>query len=121
MNGSKLFFLLMLISPRIMAQIFNGDFESWNNYIYYEDPTGWVTTNSAPGKLGVLTVLKDDSIPYSGFASADLISKKLPLGAILPGFIYLGSSMSPDAGMPFNQRPESFTAWFQYIPKGMDT
>jgi Secretion system C-terminal sorting domain len=121
MKGSGIFFVLMLISPRLMAQIFNGDFESWNNYGYYEDPTGWFTNNSATSKFGVLTVLKDDSIPYSGRASADLISKNLPLGGVLPGFIYLGSSLNPDAGMPFDQRPESFTAWFQYIPRGKDT
>jgi hypothetical protein len=61
MKKSVLFSLTVLFTTLLMAQIPNGNFETWANKGSHEDPSEWVSTNG-------LTLLRN---PVSVFKSTD--------------------------------------------------
>lgn len=110
----------------------NPGFEDWNTVgTACEDPDAWDTPNGGVALFGVCSVFKDESIRFSGSASARLVTTLIPLVNLrAPGVISNGT-LVVNASDPFNSfvqggstiwgRPDALTGYYRYEPEGGDS
>ncbi|PBQ32773.1 hypothetical protein CNR22_13650 [Sphingobacteriaceae bacterium] len=120
----KNYFILLVsavcISSAAIAQIPNAGFETWTNMGTYENPNGWSTLNTKTTTQSIYTATK--GTPGSpGNSYLKLTSKTIGL-SVVPGIAVSGKldsmSMQPISGVPYTQRPASFTGKWQHMIYG---
>jgi hypothetical protein len=130
----KLFTLTGILIPLFFLQVSaqndipNKDFEQWDDFITYEDPTYWDTPNAETGLVNIFEVTRDTIDVYQGLYSARLETKNVLSIAIVPGILTLGDftanfvthEFSVAGGTPFSVRPTKLTGQYQYAPQGGD-
>lgn len=120
------FFIYIITSTILVAQIPNSGFESWSSPNGYNMPDGWDNLNDATASMTTYTCMK--GTPGSpGTAYLKLVSKNVSGMGVMPGVATAGmfdmSNMSapvPMSGFAFNQRPQVFAGKWQYMPTGND-
>lgn len=116
----KLFILVstLFISHAAIAQIPNGDFETWTNMGSYYTPDGWDNLNSMTSTMSTYTCNKGNP-GYSGSSYLQLISKTVMGMGVMPGVAVSGAidfaSFGPKYGFPFASRPGTLTGAWQYM------
>ena len=105
----KFLALFLFVSALSLAQVPNGDFESWTN----GNPTGWTTDNS----LGVGTPITQTSDAHGG-ASAARGEVLNVFGIAYPG--YLWSIGQNGKGFAVDKRYAQLTGYYKLDPKGND-
>ncbi len=118
-----LLLLALLFSYGLIVKaqyINNGGFETWTA----ADPTGWQTPNATTSGFGVTTVTKETADVHSGLNSAKLETKNVIIypvpGILTNGTITVNAASTPPVtitgGVPFTQRPGTFTGFYKYTP-----
>lgn len=123
--------LFALTSQNLLAQIPNGDFETWTTAGAYEDPNGWVTANP---NISGLTSTKDFSTLKStdangGSFSAELHTKTNTVTGLgtfqIPGVLTNGMinllAQTAEGGQPWTSKPQFLKGWYKYSPAGGDS
>ncbi|MBP6532930.1 MAG: T9SS type A sorting domain-containing protein [Bacteroidia bacterium] len=114
--------LLCFCSFQSKAQLLNGGFEDWTNFGTYSDPDHWFSFNYVTSNFGLLTC--EEGTPGNpGAKYVKLISKDIPGVGVMAGSITSGEYNSSTgqyiSGIPFSQRPASFTGSWQYMAGSM--
>ncbi|MBK6987143.1 MAG: T9SS type A sorting domain-containing protein [Bacteroidetes bacterium] len=110
--------VLVFCSFQSRSQLVNGGFENWTNFGTYSDPEHWFSFNYVTSNFGVLTC--EEGTPGNpGAKYVKLISKDIPGIGVMAGSITSGEYISSTGqyinGIPFSQRPASFTGSWQYV------
>ena len=116
--------VLLCSSAIALAQIPEGGFDNLTSEGGCSQPVGWSTVNGTTGGLGLCTAEAETSNPYSGAAAL-----KIETGTIffqtVPGLVSNGTiniqSQSVSGGVPFTERPTSFSGWYRAEPENGDT
>lgn len=127
-----------LLFTNSFAQAPDMEFENWVNSPTgsLQDPQGWTSFNFLSFLGMQQTVFKDSTSPYSGSASAKIVTQKTPSGLVISnpfrpgqnfdtvGFLGIGAINSvPNMvfGMPINIHPTNLSFACKYTPVGNDT
>jgi hypothetical protein len=116
----------LLLATNLYAQevVPNSSFESWIDYVTYEDPEFYTTPNYATSLVGKITTTKDTIDPYDGAYSVRMETQNI-LGTFdSPGLLTLGDfyvdfktqEVSITSGEPINSRPDFITGFYKYLP-----
>lgn len=119
-----IFIILQFITLIFAQEIPNADFENWDNYGSYDNPTNWDTPNEQTAQLGKYVAIKGEDNAFSGNYYLQLISENMLLD-VSPGLATLGDfnlNMSTfeatiSDGISYTSRPETFRGYFQYFPE----
>lgn len=119
-------FTLFLSSSVVWAQIPEAGFETWTSGSC-DEPSGWNTVNGSTSILGLCTAQQETSNPYSGSSAMKIQTGELgfPVFQTVPGLVSNGNidiqNQSVSGGVPFTERPTSFSGWFRAEPVNGDT
>ncbi len=118
MIKNLLFVFAILFAACANAQIPNPGFEDWTDMGAYNTPDGWSTLNSMTDAMSVYTCTK--GTPGSpGMSYLKLTSKTVTGIGVVPGVAVCGTlnmtTMQPEGGFPFTQRPESYDGKWQHM------
>lgn len=119
-------FTLFLSSSVVWAQIPEAGFETWTSG-NCDEPSGWNTVNGSTSILGLCTAQQETSNPYSGSSAIKIQTGELgfPVFQTVPGLVSNGNidiqNQSVSGGVPFTERPTSFSGWFRAEPVNGDT
>lgn len=123
MKKSILLFTALMFSVAISkAQtIPNASFESWTNMGTYSNPDGWDQLNVSTASMSKYTCEK--GTPGSvGNAYLKLTSKTIGSMGVVPGICVSGkinqTTMKPESGFAYNNRPTSLTGKWQHMIYG---
>ncbi|HEY8401228.1 MAG TPA: hypothetical protein VIK89_08205 [Cytophagaceae bacterium] len=113
------------------AQLSNGDFEAWSNLGLFEEPDGFVTSNTIYLALDILSdtsygtsVLKSSNAQSGDFSlrikNVVGMYNSLPADT-LPGFVVTGEIDGDEirAGFPVSNRPLILSGYYQFIQGGV--
>ncbi len=119
--------MLSLLADPVLADVPNGDFESWpagNN----GNPEFWDSPNATTGGFPFfLTTVEQTTDSHSGSFAAQITTGTI-LGQTLPGVLTLGQ-LIPDiedplnsqfVGIPFSGRPSTLEGFFKYSTAAND-
>ena len=118
-------FCVLLTAVIAMGQIPNGSFDNTTTESGCSQPQGWTTVNGSTGSFGLCTAESETGNTYSG--NALKISSEFFFFAfqVIPGLVSNGNndinSQSVSGGVPFTERPVSFSGWYRAEPVGGDT
>lgn len=118
-------FLVTLATATSWAQVPNGSFDNTTSESGCSQPDGWSTVNGSTGSFGLCTAESETSNAYSG--NALKISSEFFFFAfqVIPGLVSNGNidinSQSVSGGVPFTERPTSFSGWYRAEPESGDT
>ncbi len=108
------------ISTTAIAQIPNGGFENWNSMGSYDNPADWSTMNNKTATQSMYTATK--GTPGSPGNSYLKLTSKTIGAVVVPGIAVCGRldtmSLQPISGVPFTQRPATFTGKWQHMIYG---
>ena len=127
MKKHLLSFTVLLCSSAIaLAQIPEGGFDNLTSEGGCSQPAGWNTVNGTTGGLGICTAESETGNPYSGNAALKISSEFFFFaGQVIPGLVSNGAidigSQSVSGGVPFTERPTSFSGWYRAEPENGDT
>lgn len=116
-----------LMSINLFSQTLpNYDFEDWNNFFIYEEPTNWNTPNPYTSLLGSVTVSPSNNA-YTGSKAARLETMNL-MDINIPGIMTLAdininifdSSYSASGGYFLQENIYKLTGWYKYNGVGED-
>ena len=119
--------LLILSTVATFGQIVNGGFENWASAGNCSNPTGWGTLNGSTGILGICTAQRNQTTVHTGSSSLLINTQFIgfPINQTAPGIVTNGTinttTEAVEGGDPFNERPTSFTGWYQATPVNGDT
>jgi len=125
MKHTLLSILLITSSVGSWAQVPNGSFDNAATQSGCTQPEGWSTVNGSTGSFGLCTAESETSNAYSG--NALKISSEFFFFAfqVIPGLVSNGNidinNQSVSGGVPFNERPVSFSGWYRAEPESGDT
>ena len=112
----------------------NGDMETWDAGIGYDNPTGWNSFDSwAAWETSPETTVKKDFLnPFEGLFCAELQSKNITFAGLfnkdVPGALLNADSIRRDPvnalgplaiygwGTPWPERPEKVSGYYEYTP-----
>ncbi len=118
-----LLLILSFCSLQSKSQILNGGFEDWTNFGAYSDPDHWYSFNYETANFGVI-ICEEGTPGNPGAKYLKLTSKNIPGVGVIASTIASGEYNSSTGeyipGIPFTQRPASFTGSWQYMPVGTD-
>ncbi len=124
------FSCLLGLATVSQAQLFNSDFENWQNHGAYDDPDSFATPNSSSTTFSQFVVVKSTTA-YHGSFSVNLATKTFPFAGDVPGVmtngklnaanIIAGTGAPVSGGRPITQRPNAFQAHYQFLNAGTDT
>ncbi|MDB4656044.1 T9SS type A sorting domain-containing protein [Flavobacteriales bacterium] len=110
-----------------VAQITDAGFENWTVGAPCSDLNEWNTANSTTGTLaGMCSVTQETADPHSGSSAVTLTTIQIPLanqpipGAVTTGIIDV-QNLTVSGGLPFTDRPTSFSGWYQGAPLAADS
>ena len=108
--------VFLTVSKVCLAQIPNGNFESWATIKNYSEPKSWASLNAATSRFNIFTCSKLGNLSQ-GF-SVSLYSENIN-GKIFPGIIVSGridtTTYKPLSGFGFTLRPVELTGRRQYM------
>jgi len=116
-----------LMSISLFSQTLpNYDFEEWNNFFIYEEPSNWNTPNPYTSLLGSVTVSPSNDA-YTGSQAARLETMNV-MDINLPGVMTLAdininifdSSYSVSGGFFLQENIYKLTGWYKYQGVGGD-
>lgn len=116
----------MLISSLVFAQIPDAGFENWSSGSC-DEPSGWNTVNGSTSILGLCTAQEETANPNSGSSALKIQTGELgfPVFQTVPGLVSNGNidvqSQSVNGGIPFTERPTSFSGWYRAQPVNGDS
>lgn len=116
---------VILSSSLTMAQVPNGSFDNSTTESGCTQPEGWNTVNGSTGSFGLCTAESETGNAYSG--NALKISSEFFFFAfqVIPGLVSNGTidiqNQSVSGGVPFTERPVSFSGWYRAEPVNGDT
>ncbi|MBP8822787.1 MAG: hypothetical protein KBH07_04015 [Flavobacteriales bacterium] len=103
-----------------MAQVPNGNFETWTSGGGAMKPTGWITTNSLANYYGTEPTCEQGTPGFTGNYYARVISRTGPGGVFLLGTMATGDTASSRRGFPYTWRPAALEGQWQYTIKPFD-
>ena len=125
-----LLFLASLVFSQVKAQapIPNGNFEMWDDFTTYMNPTQWDTPNPETSLVGITVVSQESVDVYDGAFSARLETKTV-ISFIAPGLLTLGefsvdfvtTEITIEGGVPYTDMPEKLTGYYKYAPVDNDS
>lgn len=115
--------IICIFFTQLFAQIPSGDFETWDSFGPYMQPTGWVSTNEySPGPFYAVTRDTSHFPPSIGTYSIRLennLSAGFPDGG---GAAKTGDTLLASQGLfPITGHPTSLTGYYRFIPQNGDT
>jgi hypothetical protein len=134
----SIYILLLIVGSGLMInaqQLPNTGFENWTHYPgrflfrSYDQPEFWATGNSTLETIpGIDAPTSKTTDARSGTYAAMLVTSSI-LGQIAPGNLYLGSFelrinnplSGVKLGIPFREKPSSFSIWYKYKPVDGDS
>ncbi len=127
MKNLTLFLMALVISINMLKGqgIPNSGFENWTNFVVYEQPESWNTSNKLTFALGIFCVEKEAQNPYEGNYSVKLTTKSAMAGSItIPGYLTLGDftfdmttqEVKNFGGIAFNKKPDKLSLYYKYLP-----
>ena len=117
--------LFLFNAASAFGQVPNGSFDNTTTESGCSQPEGWTTVNGSTGSFGLCTAESETNNAYSG--NALKISSEFFFFAfqVIPGLVSNGNidinSQSVSGGVPFTERPVSFSGWYRAEPVGGDT
>lgn len=134
LKGNLLIICSLLAYFITTAQVPNGNMESWDIGLPYDNPSMWESANQIlSGFSGVTSfVVHQENINvHSGNYAVKLETKEISIYSfpiIVPGILTLGNlnlnmttqEVTVSGGVPFSSRPEKLTGYYNYIPVGND-
>jgi hypothetical protein len=119
-NNFILLVSALFISATAIAQIPNAGFENWTSMGMYDNPNGWSTLNNKTAGQSMFTATK--GTPGSPGSSYLKLTSKTIGASVVPGIAVCGKldsmSMMPISGVPYTQRPATFTGKWQHMIYG---
>ncbi len=110
-------FTALFVTTSCIAQIPNGDFETWDSSAGYQMPVGWDNMNPVTTSTSFYTCQRMDP-GYSGY-SIKLGTLNVPGIGIVPGIAVSGrldhTSYLPISGFPYTLRPQVLAGEWQYM------
>nr|MBC7612338.1 T9SS type A sorting domain-containing protein [Pseudopedobacter sp.] len=119
----KLLLLLSMAvgySTMVMAQsIPNGNFETWTS-IPYDEPNGWITSNSEVLRFNEVNVTK---VPGVTGSAIKIQTKAFGIDTMGGFFTNTGGGdpTSGEGGVPYNQKPQTFSGKYMANMVGNDS
>lgn len=112
----------------------NGDFETWDTGLLYDNPTGWSSPNESLSSIpfnNTYVVEEENTDVHSGSAAVKLRCRYITSIAgnfTVPGYITLGTievntqtqEVEIIGGVPFTDRPDQLEGYYDYTPVGVD-
>lgn len=126
MKNALLLLFLGFLASSLSAQIPEAGFETWSSG-GCDEPSGWNTVNGSTSILGLCTAQQETTNPYSGSSALKIETGELgfPVFQTVPGLVSNGEiniqSQSVSGGVPFTERPTSFSGWYRANPVNGDT
>jgi len=120
---ASLFIALALWLPATVSaqEIINADFENWDDFGFFSDPSGWATTNVF-SQFGIPVSAEATAESYSGDFAIQLETREFQ-GQPSQGLAITGYMDNPIPGIynvvpgyEFEGRPEFFGGYYQYFP-----
>lgn len=108
------------------AQIPEAGFENWSSGSC-DEPSGWNTVNGSTSILGLCTAQQETANPNSGTSALKIQTGELgfPVFQTVPGLVSNGTidvqNQSVNGGIPFTERPVSFSGWYRAEPVNGDS
>lgn len=111
--------ILLLLGGQVFAQIPNAGFETWEDYVDYIEPAGWITLNEIMAMLEADPSVEQVAPGHSGAFAARITSIDVPGLGLYPGLLITGDPETGMEGFPFAQRPASLEGmWKVDVPAG---
>jgi hypothetical protein len=101
----------------VLAQgVYNGDFEAWENRLYYEDPDGYVSANAQIYMMQGTPNVSKSTDAADGMYSLKLQTIKVMNDTVFGFAVYgnPGDEMDFSGGFAFTEMPDSFKAHVKY-------
>ncbi|MBC8343856.1 MAG: T9SS type A sorting domain-containing protein [Bacteroidetes bacterium] len=107
----------------ILAQgVYNGDFEAWENKVFYEDPLGYSTANSQFFMIGGTPNVTKSTDAYDGMYSLRMETSVFAEDTLFGFAIYgLADDNGFGGGFPFTEMPDSIKGFFKYHTANNDS
>lgn len=103
---------LLAALPVAKGQVPNGNFETWNDFGTYNDPSFWSTTNAVAINFGAAPTCERVQPGWEGLACVKVTNQAAPNGVVVHGKVVSGTS--GNYGFPFSGRPSSLSGRCQY-------
>jgi hypothetical protein len=125
MKHTLLSLFLLTFATAAWTQVPNGSFDNTTTQSSCEQPEGWNTVNGSTGAFGLCTAETESGNAYSGNALKITSQFFLFAAQVIPGLVSNGNidiqNQSVTGGVPFTERPTSFSGWYRAEPENGDT
>lgn len=106
--------LLTGLCTDLQSQVIpNAGFEEWSQMTFFEEPSGYISTNYQSFiSLGVPNVSRSDE-SYSGSYAVRLETMSYQ-GYLVPAGIFIGNPGDENSGLPFNGHPDTLMGYTKF-------